>query len=299
VKRPPKAPAVAAVTGGKPAPPAGYAAAGVGCATPSTALFGKAGTRVALTAKLEHYTARLTGTVLPPAVDFGIVHPMVTVTLPDGKKSSRALSFLYRDTLLPMSIVTGRTSSQMCLVRFAGTSAPTVLLLAGYGGAQARMAALGVPLAPAGIGAPLPLSEMVSGASIVRAGGHPVLLADDARFAGFEGWAAHVDPPIVLSVVGGRFADVTATDPSLVVPTIRSLWQAWARNERQYYGASILTAWTATECEIGHRAAARAELASLAAAGALDWPKGLPIPSGAAWVRSTEATLAAFGYCHG
>jgi hypothetical protein len=271
---------------------------------------GKYGNSLRLTARLGSYVATVTG--IPNEgryLGYRFRSTMLGVTDPAGRRFQVSLASILPggQLLTPQGVGPEPFNSPMCLVRFAGQPRPAVLLGVGgpmLAGPTAWWYALAVRIGAAGLSGPVTDMGLMGGApgynveKLTFAAGHPLLVGANGAF-GYQG-AFTAQPPIVMTLAGGHFVDLTRSYPALVAPYAAGFWATWQKEAGRKPPATPvsvfpLEAWAAVECATSHQASAYATLSSLDAAGWFNW--GGEIPSGSLFVRTTERELAKTGYC--
>jgi hypothetical protein len=286
----------AASAGPLAATPAASASDGVGCAPASVA--------TTYSAHLGKYMATVTGiefeSILGQQVPV-FKAPLLTVVDPAGRykvnlggKSPKGIT-----GLTPSSVGSSSGFSPLCLVRFAGSSVPTVII--GAGGPQVTLVStsayvVAAQIGTGGVSKPVTDLSITNGAAglggqhLVIAGGNPLLVGDNGAF-GYYG-AFTVQPPIVANFASGKFVNVTRSHPSLVAASAAGFWKNWLQQEGSKPPATdsalpSLAAWAAVECVAGHQSAAYSKLAALQSAGWIS----------ASYVGTTKQQLVRTGYC--
>jgi hypothetical protein len=258
---------------------------------------------ITFSARLGSFRATVTGLRNLGNASMGLVEyrsPVVTVIDSAGTFSERLTGvYIDRSPTFPRAVGPQPFDSPLCLVRFAGSTRPVVLLGAGgSAGTHASNYADVIAVAINRNG----LSKAVSDISqtggqpgdgsqqVVFDDGRPLLVGPNGAFE-YAGTAT-AQPLIVLSMRDGRFINVTRTHPSFVAGTAATFWAGWRYDSRDKmdardFGIFSLAAWAAVTCVVGKLGHVKAVFARL--------ERGHWIT--ASFVRTTEKQLIALGYC--
>ena len=269
-----------------------------------------AGTAVTTTAALGDVTATLTGTALSSTTGSPeLVHPRLSVAVGADRFSTTVAPLTgvgavgpaaQADTVVPWSLLPPSSntappnSDALCLARFPGGSAPTVLLGLTTDGAHCCTVVRALALSSAGI-APAVDDNVGNPAAVLEAdGAHAMIVTADNAFAyQFASFAGSGMPLELQQFEGGRFIDITAQRPDLITADAAMWWRTF--NADAGRGLGVLAPWVADECALGLSSAAWTTVGQLEAEGKLVGESGSP--TGAAYVQALKAFLAAHGYC--
>jgi hypothetical protein len=182
-----------------------------------------------------------------------------------------------------MNNTTPQSWAPVCLAKFPGSSAPTVLVYLA-GGSSATPGSTGVeafrPSRPGGQWVHSAATS-ISGWSL-RAVDHQVVLQSETPVYTFGPQGLDGFPVDLLQVRGDRFVDVTKKFLSVVAQDAKTQWKYYASSR----GLGPLAAWVVDECAVGDQVAAFKTVSGLEARGELKAPPAYPtVPAGAAYVR--------------
>ncbi len=273
-----------------------------------------AGTAVTTTASLANVTATLTGTVLTrPSFDPALSHPVLSVTLGDGRRFSEAVGPPRDEGLSPSHLVIptglaprplGVNATQqepgtdaLCLARFPGEDLPTALFGMYTGYAHCCTVIRAIALSTAGLSPAVEETVGNPGASLRADGADAMFVTADSAFAyEFTAFAYSGMPLELLQFDHGAFVNITKRysilHPDLAAADASAQWKNFADTPAD--GLGYLAAWVADECVVGRGGHAWATVDQLEARGKLGGPF---TPTGGAYVRALRTFLTKQGYC--
>ena len=290
-------PGASAAVSAAPRNPTGYS-----CATTPDAPH--KGTKLTASASSGGVRATLTGTA---SVTYGLPTlrgAVLTITGPGAATTTQPVSAPKQAGDVDLESLADYESSNptkpLCVARFGGNPAPTVLLGFYTGGAHCctivrayTRSAAGWTTVDESIGDP--------GVVLTDLNRQPALVtADDAFSYEFTDYAASGDPVEVLTFSHGAFSNVTRQFPALIRSDATRWWTAFRQSPQDDLG--VLAAWAADRCELGQQSEVTTTLASLQARHKLGINQtvaqsGPFWPSGSGYVTALDAFLVQHGYC--
>jgi hypothetical protein len=285
-------------------------AKGVACGTLDL-YAGGIGDPATTTAVLGSTSATLDGTITDALFARGLANP--TLVIRDGDKTLRSgpvdVPAGWQDpstAILPDSIVRLPAPSPdgrdpvvpLCVVRFAHSPHPTVLLGLFTGGAHCCTVLRAYPLTSHGSGAAVDQQIGNPGVDVRGHGNRTIVVtADDAFNYEFNAYAFSGVPIKVLEFRKGEFADTTRHYRTLIRTDADQWWKSFEADPSE--GLGSLAAWAADQCLLHKGAGAWATIDRLLAEGKLAGsPDNAGLwPAGADYVAKLHTFLPGHGYC--